>query len=97
MTDETAHILAPDDGDMIAKFLFEEIDEPPAMLILFASHGVENFGGVWEIVDEAVGHITVAPRILLLGADRERQDLTSRKITKRAFAEREQQGCDPPD
>src|SRR3984885_7983965 len=84
--DVTADVIAPYQGNMIAEFRNEEIDEPASMAVLLRRHLVEDFCACRVIVVQAVGEIGENARVLLLIADGEGQNLALGQVVE--FAHR---------
>ena len=72
---EAAHVFAADQRDAFAELLLVHLDQPAAVLALFARHLVEDGGGGRKILAQAVGVGGEDVAIGLLGVDGEREDL----------------------
>ena len=79
---EAAHVLAPDQRDVLAEPLAEQLDQHPAMAALLLGHGVEHLGRGRVGVAQPFGEIAVDPPVLLLERDRQRQDLALAELGK---------------
>ena len=73
--DVTADVIAPHQGNMIAEFRHEKIDEATPMTVFLHRHLVEHLGAGRIIVVQAVSEIGENARVLLLVADGEGQNL----------------------
>ncbi len=73
--DEAAHVLAADEGDVLAEFLPVELDQTVAVLVFLFRHALEHFGGGGVVLAHRFGVVGVDAGILFFVADGEREDL----------------------
>jgi hypothetical protein len=83
--DEAAHVLAPDHRDVLAELPPEQVDQRPPVAALLLGHLLEHLGRGRVRVAQALGVVAEDPPVLLLQADRERQDLALAEVGE-AFA-----------
>ena len=79
---EAAHVLAPDQRDVLAEPLAVEVDQHPPMAALFLGHVVEHLGRRGIAFPQPFGEVTVDAPVLLLERDGERQDLPLAQLGK---------------
>ena len=73
---EALHILAANEGDMVAEALLEELDQPAAMAGFLLPHAFEDFGGGGIVFTKAVGEIAIDALVLFFERDGEGENLT---------------------
>jgi hypothetical protein len=71
--DEPAHVAAPDQRDVLAEFLAEQVDQAPPVFAFLRRHFREDRGARREIRTQPVGEVGVDAAVLLLAADRQRE------------------------
>ena len=77
-------MLAADERDVVAEFLDEFVDEHAAMFVLFRRHILEDTRGVGIVLLQAFGKVGVDAAVLLLVADRQRQDFAFGQVREGA-------------
>ena len=71
---EAAHVLPPDERDVVAEARFVKFEQAMAVAVFFAAHGAE-FDGLFGIIFlQAVGKILVDAGVLFFQRDGERED-----------------------
>jgi hypothetical protein len=80
---EPPDVLAPDQRNMFAEFGRIQIDQHPPMTVFFVGHVGKHTGRVGVVIPQSLREIGVDPAVLLLAADRQRQNLLLGQIIER--------------
>src|SRR5580692_8837520 len=79
---KSAHVLPPDEGDMFAKLLAEEFDQPPAVPRFLLAHPLKHCRGRGVIRPQPFGKIRVYPLIFFFQRNRQSQNFAFREFLK---------------
>src|SRR4051812_11405388 len=83
--DETPHVLSPNQRDVIAKPLLEQVEKHPAVAALRLGHVHEDLCGSGVALLQTLRELAVDPPVLFLRLDGESQDLPIRQIGERTL------------
>ena len=67
---------------MLAELLAIQIEQPPAVLVLFRHHFQEHLGGGGIVIAQPFGDVGIDAAILLLAANGEGQDFAFAQVGK---------------
>jgi hypothetical protein len=80
-------MLTSDRDDRLAEASAVEIDQAAAVLVFFSRHPVEHRGRSWIVASKLSRVSRIDPRVLLLGGNRESEDLLLGEIVEAPFRE----------
>ena len=84
MLDEALHVLAANQGNVLAEAPAILLGEPPPVSDLLGLHGREHARGGGEVGFESLYNVAVDARILFFERHRESQDLTLVELAERS-------------
>ena len=80
--DEAAHVLPPDQWNVLAEFLFVEFKQSPSVVAFFVAHLLEDRGRGRELLPQAFGVVGVDALVFFFEGDGQRQDLAFGKAVE---------------
>jgi hypothetical protein len=83
---EAAHVLPPDQWDVFAELLPEQLDQATPVARLFLSHSIEDGGRRRKRLPQALAVFGINTLIFFLERDRQRQDLAFGQAIKAPHA-----------
>ncbi len=81
---EALHVLATNEGNVLAELLSMQLDQPMPVPIFLCPHFLEQFRGRGKVALQTVGEIVVDTGVLFFQRDRESQDLLLRETAEGA-------------